>query len=124
MMCLERQWFLWFAYPEGALPLQSSSVSSVSRVQLSATPRTAARQASRSLLTLVSIEWVMPSSHLILCHPLPLQVALLGRAEGASAHESQLAPGRSGGRHLGVRPFLCSCSSLLLPPVEKSYFAL
>ena len=31
MMCLERQWFLWFAYPEGALPLQSSSVSSVAQ---------------------------------------------------------------------------------------------
>ena len=44
----------------------------------SATPRTAARQASlsitnsRSLLKPVSIESVMPSSHLILCHPLLL----------------------------------------------------
>ena len=44
----------------------------------SATPGTAARQASlsltifRSLLKLVSIESVMPSSHLTLCHPLPL----------------------------------------------------
>ena len=42
------------------------------------TPRTAARQASlsitnsRSLLKLMSIESVMPSSHLILCHPLLL----------------------------------------------------
>ena len=44
----------------------------------SATPWTAARQASlsitnsRSLLKLVSIEWVMPSNHLILCRPLLL----------------------------------------------------
>ena len=44
----------------------------------SATPWTAARQASlsitnsRSLLTLISIESVMPSNHLILCRPLLL----------------------------------------------------
>ena len=47
-------------------------------VQLSATPWTAARQASlsitnfRSLLKLMPIESVMPSNHLILCHPLLL----------------------------------------------------
>ena len=51
-------------------------VQSLSRVRLFATSWTAARQASlsisnsRSLLRLVSIESVMPSSHLILCHPL------------------------------------------------------
>ena len=51
-------------------------VQSLSRVQLFATPWTAARQASlsftisRSLLKLTSIELVMPSKHLILCHPL------------------------------------------------------
>ena len=55
-----------------------SSVQSLSRVRLFATPRTAARQASlsttdsRSLLKLMSIELVMPSSHLILSHPLLL----------------------------------------------------
>ena len=44
----------------------------------SATPGTAARQASlsitnsRSLVKLMSIESVMPSNHLILCHPLLL----------------------------------------------------
>ena len=53
-------------------------VQSLSRVRLSATPWTAARQASlsftisRSCLKLMSIEAVMPSSHLILCHPLLL----------------------------------------------------
>ena len=54
----------------------SQSVQSLSRVRLFATPWTAARQASlsitnsRSLLKLMSIESVMPSSHLILCRPL------------------------------------------------------
>ena len=49
-----------------------------SRVQLFETPRTAAHQTSlsftvsQSLLKLVSIESVMPSNHLILCHPLLL----------------------------------------------------
>ena len=57
---------------------QSQSVQSLSCVQLFATPWTAARQASlsitnsRNLLKLMSIESVMPSSHLILCHPLLL----------------------------------------------------
>ena len=58
--------------------LPSSSVKPLSCVQLFVTPWTAARQASlsitnfRSLLKLMSIESVMPSSHLILCHPLLL----------------------------------------------------
>ena len=58
--------------------MQISSVQSLSRVRLFATPWTAAHQASlsitnsRSLPKLMSIELVMPSSHLILCHPLLL----------------------------------------------------
>ena len=54
------------------------SLQSLSHVQLFETPWTAARQASlsitnsRSLLKLMSIESVMPSNHLILCHPLLL----------------------------------------------------
>ena len=57
---------------------QFSSVQSLSCVQLFAIPWIAARQASlsitnsRSSLKLISIESVMPSSHLILCHPLLL----------------------------------------------------
>ena len=53
-----------------------SSVQSLSLVQLIVTPWTAARQASQSitnsqtLLKLMSIESVMPSNHLILCHSL------------------------------------------------------
>ena len=55
-----------------------SSVQSLSHVQLFATPWIAAHQASlsitssQSLLKLMSIESVMPSSHLILCRPLLL----------------------------------------------------
>ena len=58
--------------------IQCSSVQSLSCVQLFATPWTEARQASlsitnsRNLHKLMSIESVMPSSHLILCHPLLL----------------------------------------------------
>ena len=62
-------WFLtnWF-----------SSVQLLSPIRFFATPQTAALQASLSitnswsLLKLMSIESVMPSNHLILCHPLLL----------------------------------------------------
>ena len=55
-----------------------SSVQSLSHVQLFATPWTAARQASLSITSSqsppkpMSIELVMPSTHLILCRPLLL----------------------------------------------------
>ena len=58
--------------------LLSSSVQSLSCVQLFATPWTAAHQTSlsftnfQSLLKPMFIESVMPSKHLILCHPLLL----------------------------------------------------
>ena len=54
---------------------ESSSVQSLSYVWLFVIPWTAARQASlsitnsQSLLKLISIKLVMPSNHLILCHP-------------------------------------------------------
>ena len=53
-------------------------VEPLSHVRLFASPWTAARQASlssavsQSLLKFMSIELVMPSNHLILCHPLLL----------------------------------------------------
>ena len=59
-----------------------SSVQSLSRVWLCATPWIAAHQASLSItnpqssLRLTSIESVMPSSHLILCHPLLLPLSI------------------------------------------------
>ena len=61
------------------------SIQSLSRVQLFATPWTAARQASlfiinsRSLPKLMSIESVMPSNHLILCRPLLLLPSIFPR---------------------------------------------
>ena len=57
-------------------PLDDDDIQSLICVQLFATPWTAACQASlsftifRSLLKLMSIESVMPSSHLVLCFPL------------------------------------------------------
>ena len=59
-------------------PIQGLVVQLLSHVQLSANPWTAAHQASlsfttsQSLLKLMSIESVMPSNHLILCHHLLL----------------------------------------------------
>ena len=91
--------------------LQFSSVQLLSNVQLFATPWIAARQASLSitnswsLLKLMSIELVMPSSHLILCCPLLLLppippasgsfpmshlFALVGQSVGVSASASVL----------------------------------
>ena len=59
-----------------------SVVQSLNRVQLCATSWTAAFQASMSitkswsLLKLMSIESVMPSNHLALCHPLLLLLSI------------------------------------------------
>ena len=59
-----------------------SSVQLISRVQLFATPWTAAHQASLSITNswslpkLTSIESVMPSNHLILCHHLLLPLSI------------------------------------------------
>ena len=65
--------------------IQFSSVQLLSCVRLFATPWTAAHQASlaitnsQSLLKLLSITSVMPSSHLILCCPLLLLPPVLPR---------------------------------------------
>ena len=66
-------------------PLYLTSVQSLSRVRIFATPWTAACQASlsitnsRSLLKLMSITSVMPSNHLILCYPLLLPPSIFPR---------------------------------------------
>ena len=82
-----KQTFLQRKYTDGqrhmrrcstSVIIQFSSVQLLSCVRLFVTPWIAARQASlsiaisRSSLKLTSIELVMPSSHLILCHPLLL----------------------------------------------------
>ena len=89
------------------LCLQFRSVQSLSCVRLFATPRTTACQASlsitnsQSLPKPMSIESVMPSNHLILCHSLPLLPALgsfpmsrlfasSGQSTGVSASASVL----------------------------------
>ena len=71
-----RQQRLRWPWLRGSLVLSQVAVQSLSRVWLFVTPRPAAHQASlsitifRSLLKLVSMESMMPSSHLILCRPL------------------------------------------------------
>ena len=72
-----------------------SSVQLLSRVWLFATPWIAACQASlsitnsRSLLKFMSIESVMPSNHLILCHPLILPPSIFPSI-GVFSNESVL----------------------------------
>ena len=90
----------------------SFSVQSLSRVRLSATPWTAACQASLSitnsqnLFKLMSTESVMPSNHLILCHPLLLLPSIFPSIRIFSM--SQFFP--SGGQSIGV-----SASASVLP---------
>ena len=66
----------WYTFREGMHNVTTSSVQSLSHVQLFATLWTAAHQASLSitnslsLFKLMSIESVVPSNHLILCRPL------------------------------------------------------
>ena len=76
LLCLFRNFFNLFSPLE--MDIQFSSVQSLSRVWLFATPWTTARQASLSITNSrsppkpMSIESVMPSNHLILCCPLLL----------------------------------------------------
>ena len=77
-MCLGLDIFIFVLTMTLLISVQFSSVQSLSRVYLFATPWTAARQASlsitnsRSLPKLKSIDSVMPSNHLILYRPLLL----------------------------------------------------
>ena len=74
--------------------LSTSSVQSLSHLQLFATPWTAAHQVSlsitnsQSLLKLLSMESGMPSNHLILCHPLLLPPSI----------SPSICAGKSGGK--------------------------
>ena len=80
MVTSKTEWFWWNRYTKELTDLMNnfSSVQSLSHIQLFATPWTAALQASlsitnsQSLLKLMSIESMMSSNHLILCHPLLL----------------------------------------------------
>ena len=74
----EMHTFPWVEQRAGGNLLYVGSVQSLSRVRLFANPWITAHQASLSItssqssLKLASIESVVPSSHLILCHPLLL----------------------------------------------------
>ena len=80
----------------GAKTIQFSSVQSLSHVRLFAIPWIAAHQASlsitnsRSLLRLMPMESVMPSSHLILCRPLlllpPIPPSIRGFSNESTLH--------------------------------------
>ena len=77
-VCIPNSQYLLPRKPDVTSDVCLSSVQSLSRVWLFATPWIAAHQASlsitnsQSLLKLMSIKSVMPSSHLILCRPLLL----------------------------------------------------
>ena len=75
---------------------QFSSVQSLSHVQLFVIPWIAACQASlcitksQSLLKLMSIESVMPSNHVILCHPFLLLPSIFPSSQQVFSNESAL----------------------------------
>ena len=98
-----------------------SSVQLLSHVWLSVTPWTVAHQASLSitnswsLLKLMSIESVMPSNHLILCHPLLLLPSIFPAS--GSFPMSQFFT--SGGQSIGV-----SASASVLPMNIQDWFTL
>ena len=97
----------------------SQSVYSLSHVQLFVTPWTAACQASlsitnsRSLLKLMCIDLVMPSNHLILCHPLFLPPSIFPRIRIFS-NDQFFA---SGGQRIEVSP-----SASVLPMSIQDWF--
>ena len=101
--------------------IQFSSVQSLSRVQLFATPWTAAHQASlsitnsQSLPKLMSIELVMPSNHLILCCP----VSSCPQSFPASGSFQMSWLFASGGQSIGV-----SASTSVLPMNTQDWFPL
>ena len=80
--CIGRLGFFFLPLVPPGKPICTSLVQLLSLVQLFATPWTAARQVSmsitnsQSLLKLMSIKLVMPSNHLILCHPLLLSPSI------------------------------------------------
>ena len=109
-------------FPSLVRKLRPHNVSqSPSHVQLLVTPWTAAHQASlsitisQSLLKLMSIEAVMPSSHLILCLPLLHLPQSLPASE--SFPKSQLFA--SGGQSIGA-----STSASVPPMIIQGRFSL
>ena len=81
--CIPSAWYIGGNFKSNSSGILFSSVQSLSRVQVFVTPWTAAFQASLSItnsfsfLKLMSIESVMPSNYLILCHFLLLLPSIL-----------------------------------------------
>ena len=99
--------------------LQFSSVQSLSRVWLFATPWIAACQASlfitisQSSLRLTSIESVMPSTHLILCCPLLLRPSIFPNIRDFSNKPV-----------LRIQSIGASASASVLPMDDQDWFPL
>ena len=126
-----------------ALTQMEAEYESLSSVQFSrsvvsdsATPRTAACQASlsitnsRSLLKLTFIEWVMPSNHLILCRPLLLPTSIFPSIRVFSnesvlhirwpkywSFSFSISPSNE---HSGLISFTMDCSDLAIQGTLKS----
>ena len=87
-----------------------SSIQSLSRVWLFVTPWAAAHQASlsvtnsRSLLKLMSTESVMPTDHLILCHPLLILPSIFPSIKVFSSESALTSGGQSIGALASVLP--------------------
>ena len=93
-------------------------VQSLSRVQLFATPGTAAPQAplsitnSRSLLKLMSIKSVMPSNHFILCSPLLLLPSIFPSIRSFPMSQFFASCGQSVGASAGPSVFPMNIQSI------------
>ena len=113
-VCLPLLWYSLLYWTQG-------SVQSLSRVWLSSTPWTAACQASLSitnswsLCKLMSIESVMPSNHLILCHPLLLLPSIFPSIRSFPVSHFFA----SGGQSIGI-----STSASALPMNIQDWFLL
>ena len=96
-----------------------TAIQSLSHVWFFVTPWTAARQASLSitncwsLLKLMSIESVMPSSHLILCRPLLLLPSIL---QNSLTVMCRLMLDR-----IKLRSYMCAVSGWFLPTFFKCH---
>ena len=101
--------------------LRASSVQSLSHVRLFMTPWTATHQASLSitnslsLVKLMSIESVMPSHHLILCHPRLLPPSIFPSI-GVFSKESVL--------HIRCQSIEISASASVLPMNIQDWYPL
>ena len=100
-----KQWYVYVFTKFSSVQFSHSVVSDSlrPRVRLFATPWIAARQASlsitnsRSPLKLMSIKSVMPSSHLIFCHPLLLLPPSLPASEAFPMSQLFVSGGQSTG---------------------------